>query len=145
VQTVQLCTFHVDGHLYGVDVTGVQEVIRGQDVTRAPLAPRAVRGLINLRGEIVTAIDLRRRLHLPDRATDGPATSVVLRTAEGVVSLLVDEVGDVVEVSGDAFEPPPPTLDGVARDLIRGAYKLRDRLLLVLDGERAADCAGEGT
>ena len=144
MQTLRVCTFTVDAGLYGVDVMEVQEVIRRQEITRVPLAPPVVRGLINLRGQIVTAVDLRRRLELPERPADGLTRNVVLRTADGIVSLLVDEVGDVVEVDDESFEPPPVTLRGVARDLVRGAYKLKDRLLLVLDTERVAACAGGG-
>jgi len=134
----QFCTFHV-GELYlGVDVLRVQEVIRAQPMTPVPLAPPVVRGLINLRGQIVTALDLRRRLALPDRAeTDPPPVNVVLLTDDGAVSLLADEVGDVLTVSNSDFELPPGTLRGEARELIRGAYKLPDRLLLILDPDRA--------
>jgi len=134
----QFCTFHV-GELYlGVDVLRVQEVIRAQPMTPVPLAPPVVRGLINLRGQIVTALDLRRRLALPDRAeTDPPPVNVVLLTDDGAVSLLADEVGDVLTVSNSDFELPPGTLRGEARELIRGAYKLPERLLLILDPDRA--------
>lgn len=134
----QLCTFLLDGLLFGVEVMSVQEVIRFQDTTNIPLASSMVRGLINLRGQIVTALDLRRRLALPDRAeTDPPPVNVVLLTDDGAVSLLADEVGDVLTVSNSDFELPPGTLRGEARELIRGAYKLPDRLLLILDPDRA--------
>jgi purine-binding chemotaxis protein CheW len=133
----QYCTFHVDGHYFGLDVLKVQEIIRYQDMTRVPLAPPVVRGLINLRGQIVTAIDLRRRLALSDRPADQLPLNVVVQTDDGAVSLLVDEIGDVLEVSEQLFERPPETLTPAARELIRGAYKLQDRLLLILDPERA--------
>jgi purine-binding chemotaxis protein CheW len=115
-------------------VREVQEVIRYQEMTRVPLAAPVVRGLINLRGQIVTAIDLRRRLGLPDRGDSGEhlPMNLVVRTDDGVVSLLVDEIGEVVEVDEDTFERPPPTLDGVARELVRGVYKREGSLLLVL-------------
>jgi purine-binding chemotaxis protein CheW len=132
----QYCTFSVAGHYFGVDVRHVQEIIRSQEMTRVPLASPVVRGLINLRGQIVTAIDLRRRLELKDRDADQLPVNVVVRTDDGAVSLLVDDIGDVLEVSEKAFEPPPETLQGIARELVRGAYKLKDRLLLVLDTER---------
>jgi purine-binding chemotaxis protein CheW len=132
----QYCTFFVDGYFFGLDVRQVQEIIRYQEMTRVPLAPDVVRGLINLRGQIVTAIDLRRRLELKDRPADLLPVNVVVQTEDGAVSLLVDEIGDVLEVSEDLFERPPETLRGIARELIRGAYKLRDRLLLILDTER---------
>jgi purine-binding chemotaxis protein CheW len=137
VEEHQYCTFSLDGQYYGIDVLKVQEVIRYQEMTRVPLAPPVVRGLINLRGQIVTALDLRRRLDLPDRPADRLPVNVVVYTEDGAVSLLVDEIGDVLRVPETAFERPPETLRGPARDLIRGAYKLDGRLLLILDTERA--------
>jgi purine-binding chemotaxis protein CheW len=131
----QFCSFYLDGLFFGVEVEKVQEVIRHQEQTPVPLAPRVIGGLINLRGQIVTAIDLRRRLELSDRGDDEKAMNVVVRTDEGVVSLLVDEIGDVVEVEAQGFEPPPDTLTASVRGMIRGAFKLRDRLLLLLDTE----------
>jgi purine-binding chemotaxis protein CheW len=135
----QYCTFFLDSYYFGIDVLQVQEVIRYQEMTRVPLAPAVVRGLINLRGQIVTAIDLRRRLDLPDRPEGMLPVNVVLRTDDGAVSLLVDEIGDVLHVPEEAFERPPETLRGAARELIRGAYKLADRLLLALDLDRLLD------
>jgi len=129
----QYCTFLLDGYDFGIDVIRVQEVIRYQEMTRAPLAHPVVRGLINLRGQIVTALDLRRRLDLPDRPPGALPVNVVVRTDDGAVSLLVDDVGDVVTVPEAAFERPPETLRGRTRDMIRGAYKLERRLLLILD------------
>src|SRR5437868_11453098 len=102
----QYCTFYVDGHYFGLDVLQVQEIIRFQEMTRVPLAPPVVRGLINLRGQIVTAIDLRRRLEMPDRLDDQFPVNVVVHTDDGAVSLLVDEIGDVLEVSEVLFERP---------------------------------------
>jgi purine-binding chemotaxis protein CheW len=138
----QYCTFTVGGHYFGLDVLVVQEVIRYQEMTRVPLAPPVVRGLINLRGQIVTAIDLRRRLGLPDRPTDQLPVNVVVQTDDGAVSLLVDEIGDVLEVPEKLFELPPETLLGTARELVRGAYKLPDRLLHILDAERTVNVTG---
>jgi purine-binding chemotaxis protein CheW len=137
--TFQYCTFFVDGHYFGLDVRKVQEIIRYQEMTRVPLAPPVVRGLINLRGQIVTAIDLRRRLELHDRPGDELPVNVVVHTDDGAVSLLVDEIGDVLEVPEKAFERPPETLQGPARELIRGAYKLEDRLLLILELEQTVN------
>jgi purine-binding chemotaxis protein CheW len=134
----QFCTFYVDDLFFGIEVLKIQEVIRYQEMTRVPLASRVVRGLINLRGQIATAIDLRRRLSLPDRPPECVPINVVVRVNGGAVSLLVDEIGDVQEVQETAFECPPETLRGEARSLIRGTYKLDGRLLLVLDAEEAA-------
>jgi purine-binding chemotaxis protein CheW len=138
----QFCTFSVDKYTFAVEVHKVQEVLRFQQMTRAPLAPVVVRGLINLRGQIVTAIDLRRRLGLPDAPSGTLPMNVILRTEHGAVSLLVDKIGDVREVSRDLFEPAPDTLRDLARDVIRGVYKLPDRLLIALDAERVIAAAG---
>lgn len=133
----QYSTFLLDGLLLGVDVREVQEVIRLQEMTRVPLAPPMIRGLINLRGQIVTAIDVRRRFEMPPLPAGQFPMNVVVRSDDGAVSLLVDEIGDVLEIQDEDFEPPPVTLKGPARELISGVYKLKDRLLLVLDTERA--------
>ncbi len=132
----QFSTFLLDGLFFGVEVERVQEVIRYQRMTQVPLAPTVVRGLINLRGQIVTAIDLRRRLGMSDLNTSCLPMNVVIRYEDGAVSLLVDEIGDVLEVEESSFERPPDTLQGAARELIRGAYKLKERLLLALDIDR---------
>lgn len=135
----QFSTFIVDHLLFGVEVEKVQEVIRYQEMTRVPLAPAVVKGLINLRGQIVTAIDLRRRLGLRERATNDLPMNVVIRHNDGAVSLLVDEIGDVMEAEAEIFEDPPDTLDRTARDLTRGIYKLENRLLHVLDTDTAVN------
>ena len=135
------CTFFVHGLFFGVEVSRVQEVIRYQRLTRVPLTSSTIAGLMNLRGQIVTAIDLRTRLGLPAREGEELPLNVVIRTSEGAMSLLVDQIGDVIEVDESSFELPPQTLVGEARELIRGAYKLEGRLLLVLDTARALDIA----
>jgi purine-binding chemotaxis protein CheW len=135
----QFCTFTLDRYFFGVEVHRVQEVIRYQDMTRVPIAPAEVSGLINLRGQIVTALDLRRRLGLAPRPEGTLPMNVVARTEEGVVSFLVDEIGDVLEVSPDLLERPPENLDRSVHGLLTGVYKLEGRLLLILDSERAAE------
>lgn len=136
-QTAQFCTFYLDKLLFGVELKGVQEVMRSLDMTQVPLAPAVVSGLINLRGQIVTAVDLRRRLELEPRPAGALAMNVVVRSEDGAVSLLVDEIGDVVEVEEDTFERPPETLRGTVRGVILGVHKLDDRLMHVLDVEKA--------
>ncbi|HEX8814577.1 MAG TPA: chemotaxis protein CheW [Terriglobales bacterium] len=135
----QFCTFFVKHEFFGVPVQQVQEVIRYQEMTRVPLVPATIRGLINLRGQIVMAVDLRRRLGLEDRPESELPLNVVVLTADGAVSFLVDEIGDVLEVEEKDFEPPPATVPGQLRDLVRGVYKLHDRLMLVLDTEQAVN------
>jgi purine-binding chemotaxis protein CheW len=139
----QFSTFYVADLYFGVDVLHVQEVLRSQHMTLVPRAPGVIEGLINLRGQIVTAIDMRRRLLLPANAAGLAAMNMVVRTADGAVSLLVDEIGDVVDMEASTYEQPPDNLAPAAKDLIRGVYKLKDKLLLVLDEERAVDLAIE--
>lgn len=129
----QFCTFRLDGYFFGIDILQVQEIIRRLEFTRIPLAPSVIEGLVNLRGQIVTAIDMRLRLGLPPRTADQKPTHVVVRTDDGAASLLVDEIGDMMELSDEAFEMPPDTVEGRARELISGVYKLEKELLLVLD------------
>lgn len=133
----QFCTFFLKEQFFGVPVQQVQEVIRYQEMTRVPLTPPVIRGLINLRGQIVMAVDLRRRFAMEDRAESQLPMNVVVRTEDGPVSFLVDEIGDVLEVDAETFESPPETVGAETRELVLGVYKLRERLMLVLDTERA--------
>ncbi len=139
----QYCTFRVADLMFGVEVEQVQEVLRGQRMTRVPMASHVVRGLINLRGQIVTAVDLRRRLSIEDRAEGEDTMNVVVRGPEGAVSFLVDDIGDVLDVPDDAFEDPPVTLGGVTRELVTSICKLDRSLLLVLDTQRALELTHE--
>ena len=140
-ETQQFSSFVVDGMFFGVEVAKVQEVISGLMITPVPLAHLAVRGLINLRGQIVTVIDLRRCLQLAERPVGQPFVNLIVYADDGCVSLLADQVGDVLTVDEDDFEDPPATLQGRSRDLIRGAYKLEGKLMLVLDTEKVVDVA----
>lgn len=140
----QICTFTVGGLLFGIDVKEVHEVLRAQHMTRVPLASGTVRGLINLRGQIVTAIDMRARLHFPPIDSDEPPTNVVVRHGEGTVSLLVDEIGNVLSVDHERYERAPESLSPVIRDLLDAVYKLDDRVLLVLNASRIPEIAASG-
>lgn len=140
----QFCTFFLDGLRFGVDVQKVQEVVPYQAMTRVPLAPPTVRGLLNLRGQIVTGLDLRRRLGLADRPEGALPMNVVLRGEDSPVSFLVDAVGEVIEVVG-AWERPPETLQGRVRELIAGVCPLDGELLLVLDTAKTLELPHEAT
>ncbi len=136
--SVQYCTFRLDGHLFGVPVASVQEVLKQQELTTVPQAPPEVSGLINLRGQIITTLELRTRLGLPARAEGAAAVNVVVRTGDGdVVSLLVDEIGDVLEPDDADFEGPPETVPARIRALVTSVCKLDGALMLVLDTELA--------
>lgn len=126
--------------LFGVDVLKVQEIIQFQEMTEVPLSHDVVSGLVNLRGQIVTALDLHVRLDIPELAqSDTRPINIVLCTEGGAVSLLVDSIGDVLTVESDVEEPPPPTLDPRTRNVLVKVCKLENELLLVLDAEKTVE------
>ncbi|MBC7792066.1 MAG: chemotaxis protein CheW [Clostridia bacterium] len=131
----QFCTFRVGEHLCGIAVLDVREILMQRELTPVPLAPPSVKGLMNLRGGVVPAIDLRMRLGQPQH-DDGEATHVIVRTDDETTSLMVDAVEDVITVTDDSFEAPPQSLTGLERDCITGVHKLDGRLLLILDARR---------
>jgi len=139
----QLSTFHVGKYLFGVDVSLVQEVVRLQSITPVPLASPEIAGLINLRGEVLTAIDLRVRMGMAKAVSDRDPVNVVIRVDNEPVSLLVDEIGGVLEVAQVPFEQTPSTVDERVRDLLLGAYTLPDRLLLALNARRVLDVVSD--
>ncbi|MGE5176001.1 MAG: chemotaxis protein CheW [Hyphomicrobiales bacterium] len=128
-----ICTFSVADRAFGLDVRVVQEVLRHQPITRVPLAAPAVRGIINLRGRIVPAIDLRRCLAFPEGSPGLDPSTIVVQGPASIASLVVDEIGDVVPVPESSFEPPPDTVSGAVRSMALGVFPLQDRLLLELD------------
>jgi purine-binding chemotaxis protein CheW len=141
--TRQYTSCVVGNQLVGISVDAVQEVTSVTDLTPVPLASPLISGLLNLRGEIITAIDLRRCLQMSDRSADQRPVNLILRTDEGPVAVLVDQIGDVLDVDDDQFESPPPTLQGRGRELISGVYKLAGGLLLVVRTEALLAVASE--
>jgi purine-binding chemotaxis protein CheW len=135
----QFATFEVADQLFGVEVDTVQEVLSYNEYTPVPLAPPAVGGLFNLRGQVIAAVDLRVRLGLARQALDGPVMNVILRGDGEPVSLLVDRIGEVVDLDDEAFEPPPDTLSEPIRELVVGTFKMDGRLMLALDVHQAVD------
>ena len=142
IEPHSLVTFKVDGLRFGIDVARVQEVLRATTNTRVPLAPQVIGGLVNLRGEIVVALDMRRRLGLPDAAHDAQRMNLVVRTPEGPISLIVDEIGEVMEPTEDQLERIPDTLRGPVRQYADGVVKATGGPLLILNVERAIDMRG---
>ena len=135
----QYCTLRIAGLHLGIEVLSVQEVLRAtHELARVPLAPAVVEGLLNLRGQILTTIDLRRRFGLPPRPAGIEPMWMIVRPADGPVALVVDSVGDVIELDAGTFETPPETVPASARALVRGVHKLPGRLLHLLDVETAA-------
>ena len=136
---LQLATFHVGDLLLGLPVTAVAEVVKAEHLTHVPLAPKAVCGLLNLRGRIVTAVDVRVRLGLPPRPEHLPGVHVVLGTSDEPTSLVVDAVGDVVIVAAQDREDVPETVAPALRRLVTGAFQRQASLLLVLDPDLMLD------
>ena len=129
-------TMTISNQLFGIPVLSVQDVLGPQKITRIPLAPLEVAGALNLRGRIVTAIDVRRRLGLEPRGDGRASMSVVVEVDGELYSLTVDSVGEVLSMSADDYEPAPPTLDPAWRDVSAGIYQLDGQLLVVLDVNR---------
>jgi len=139
--TRRYATVVVDGERYGLPVAEVLEVHPAGALTRLPLAAPAVRGLMNLRGRIVTVLDLRRCLGLPEREGPVAPVNLVLGTADNPLGLLVDQAGDVIEVDERALAPRPAHASGPGHELIAGVIPLADGLLRTLDVERVRACA----
>jgi purine-binding chemotaxis protein CheW len=129
-------TMTVAGQLFGIPVLQVQDVLGPQRLTKIPLAPPEVAGSLNLRGHIVTAIDVRTRLGLPPRSADMKGMSVVVDLNGELYSLVIDQVGEVLSLAKDTFEANPPTLDPRWREVSRGIYRLKGQLLVVIDVAR---------
>ena len=127
-----LVSIRVGPQLFGVPVLEVRDVINQTAIDLVPLAPSEVAGLLNLRGRIVTAVDMRRRLGLPPRGADEAFMCVIVEHAGELYALLVDDVGDVLWLSADVFEPVPVTLPPAWGALCSGLYRLQDDLLLPL-------------
>lgn len=132
-KTTEFLTIVVDNQLFGIPVLQVQDVLRQQTVTRVPLAPPEVAGALNLRGRIVTAINVRCRLGLPDLPQDTKVMSVVVELDHELYSLIIDKVGDVLSMQNKDFESVPATLDPTWRDIASGIFRLENQLLVIID------------
>ena len=141
--TREYVTMTIAGQLFGIQVLRVQDVLGPQKITRVPLAPREVAGALNLRGRIVTAIDLRLRLDLPPRPEDDPGMSIVVEHNGELYSLMIDSVGEVLSLPAEAFERNPPTLDPRWREVSSGVYRLDEKLLIELEVESLLDFGQE--
>ena len=135
----QYVSITIDGQMFGIPVLIVHDVLGPQRITRIPLAPAEVAGSLNLRGRIVTAIDVRLRLGLPKRPVNMVGMSVVVEHSGEFYSLMVDGVGEVLTLSSAEFERNPATLDPRWRDISLGIYRLQDQLLVILDVNRLLD------
>lgn len=135
-------TVTIADQLFGIPVLEVHDVLRNLSLTKIPLAPAEVAGALNLRGRIVTAIDVRKRLGLPALDEDSNGMSVVVEHHGEPYSLMIDNVGEVLSLNAEDMQQNPVTLDTRWRDVSAGIYRLEEKLLVVLQIERLLDFAG---
>ena len=135
--TAQFSTFFVAGRLYGIDVRQVQEVVKTLPMTQIPLAQPYIRGLINLRGQVATAIGLHQLFGLT-QSTSRELMNVICRCDGNLVSLLADDIGDVMELSASQYEPVPATIDPMIRRFMSGVYKVSGPLVSIIDSDKVA-------
>jgi purine-binding chemotaxis protein CheW len=136
-------TFTAADHYFGIPVNRVQDILTPDAIAGVPLGPAEVRGLINLRGRIVTVIDVRTRLCLPIATAEAPKKCVTVESEGEFYTLLVDSVGDVVSLNENRREPNPATLDPLWCELAEGVFRSGDRLLVTLDVERLLNIRGK--
>ncbi len=135
----QITTFSIGEYSYGIDVMCVQEVTNSLPMTKVPIAPNYVRGLINLRGQIATAIGLRELFGLQSSDNSTTNMTVICKVDGALLSLLVDSIGDVIEVSATCCEAVPDTISGVIRKFTSSVYKTKDALFSIIDLEKLSN------
>lgn len=137
--TVEMATFYVGKALCGMDILNVQEINKLMDMTTVPQAPDYVTGILNLRGQIVTIIDLGKKLHLGSTELSDTSRNIIVNAKEEYVGLLVSRISDVVEVQRDKVEPPPANIGGVQGKFFKGVFKTKERLIGILDVDRVLE------
>ncbi|MBD2079052.1 chemotaxis protein CheW [Leptolyngbya sp. FACHB-17] len=138
----QVCTFYLKGSYFGIEIEQVQEIIRQPPLTRIPLAPPDICGLMNLRGQVIPVVDLPCRLGLRSASCGiGEETTynVIVNTIDDVISFIVEDIGDILSCDSETFEPPPANLTAHIRGFLKGAYKLEQGFLLILDTIKISD------
>lgn len=137
--TIEYMTMEIDGQLFGLPINNVQDVFNPENMTKVPLANREIAGVLNLRGRIVTAIDMRKRLDLPDREPGQSFMSVGIESKNESYGLLIDAVGEVLRLKVSEMEPNPANLEQHWAQVSSGVYRLEGQLLVVLDVDRVLD------
>lgn len=133
---LKVASFYVNGSAYGIDILRIQEVNKIIALTPVPGAPSHVRGILNLRGQIVTVIDLGHKLGLPETHTDRRSRNIIVRSQGEQIGLLVEQISEVVQVDSDALESSPANMNGIPGDFFHGVIKTKDRLIGILDIEK---------
>lgn len=130
---LQLVVFKIGNEEYGVDIAEVQEINRMIEITKIPRAPEFVEGVINLRGKVIPVIDLRKRFGMDKKEYDKNSRIIVVEIDEKLVGMIVDAVTEVLRITSDNIEPPPPIIAGIGSEYLKGVGKLDDRMLILLD------------
>lgn len=133
---VELATFYIGDALCGMDILKVQEINKLMQMTKVPQAPEYVLGILNLRGQIVTIIDLGKKLGLGETDISRDPRNIIVNSAVGHVGLLVIKIGDVVAADMEKLEPPPANMRGIQGDFFTGVYKTQNTLIGILDVEK---------
>jgi len=133
-KSLQFATFYLDGELFGINILQVQEILMQTKITVVPLAPAFVLGLISLRGQIVTAINLKSKLGITN-ASQGDSKYIVIKTGHTIASMQVDEIGEVLEIPAEGLEPPSESIKGIDIRMLEGVYPLKHEILAVLNIE----------
>jgi purine-binding chemotaxis protein CheW len=133
---VELATFYIGGALCGMDILKVQEINKLMEMTKVPQAPGYVTGILNLRGQIITVIDLAKKLGLAKEELGDAARNIIVNSGNEYIGLLVSRISDVVEATWEKVEEPPANIGGVQGVYFKGVYKTKDRLIGILDVDR---------
>lgn len=133
-----IIAFKLGEEEYGVDVSQIQEIVKMRDITRVPKAPYYIRGVMNLRGNVIPVIDLRKRFSLPFKETTDQSRIIVFDIKGVKFGIIVDAVSEVIRLPKENIEPPPPiAMGGIEASYIRGVGKLQNKLIILLDLEKA--------
>jgi len=132
-ELLQLVSFKLGNEEFGIDILMVQEINRMLEITKVPKSPDFIEGVINLRGRVIPIINLRKKFGLPDKETDKSTRIVVVNLSDKVIGMIVDAVSEVLRLSSNTVEPPPPMVSGVESEYIKGVGKIDDKLLILLD------------
>ena len=138
-KTVDLATFTIGGAAYGIDILKIQEINKLRELTPVPGAPPYVQGILNLRGQIVTVIDLGLKLGLSNTHPEDPGRNIIIRSRGEYIGLLVEQISDVVKVTLNDVDSPPANMNGIHGEFFHGVIKTIDRLIGILDIEKILD------